>query len=493
MTRNRLRHTVTLTAAGMLLAAAGCAGTNSNSQASNWNSNNSQSFNSSADQNQFQGTSHANTRTNGTQNAGFNGQQARNSSSNHAGQPGTAGKFANGSFANSSFENSSFANNGGFPEPERPANPERFNSGGQFSLYGDLFDQSFPTEFDSINDVPDTANRTQVTFTHEGSDFDPAVTRDGRTLVFASTQHRVTGDLYTRPIDSHVVTQITQHPANDVMPMPSPDGRRVAFASDRNGNWDIFVMPINGGSAVQITQESAHEVHPSWSPDGNQLVFSRLGEVSGRWELWVVDLNRTGVAHFIGFGLFPEWCPVAGTGANGSDKIVFQRSRERGERAFSVWTLDYNNGSASNQTQIAYSNFSALINPTWSPDGQRIVYASVPNPSEWQDFKENAPELAALHMIDANGRDLVTLTSGNSVDLMPFWSSEHEVFFVSNRNGAENIWSLDAGEAIFAATGIHPAGKNEFADFTGGGFPADEDLASPLNDPFATVPVPTEE
>ncbi|MEM1329340.1 MAG: hypothetical protein AAGG07_02135 [Planctomycetota bacterium] len=379
--------------------------------------------------------------------------------------------------------------------PARPENGDRYSYDSNLNLFGDMFAQSLPTELENVGESPDTANRTQVTFTHEGSDFDPTVTRDGRTLVFSSTQHRVTGDIYTRPIDSHVVTQITQHPANDVMPAPSPDGRRVAFASDRNGNWDLFVMPIGGGNAVQITQESAHELHPSWSPDGNRLVFSRLGEVSGRWELWVVDLNRPGIAHFIGFGLFPEWCPVSGSGAGGSDKIVFQRSRERGERAFSVWTLDYADGVANNQTQVAYSNFSALINPTWSPDGQRIVYASVPNPSDWNEGFNNAePELAALHMIDAFGADLITLTSGNSVDLMPFWSTEHELFFVSNRNGSENIWSLDAGEAIFAATGNYPDGRREFADFgRDGGSQGGGRVDSPLNDPFASVPVPADD
>lgn len=362
----------------------------------------------------------------------------------------------------------------------------------ELDLYGNVVGQSLPTEVDFHGQSPDIANRTQVTSTHEGSDFDPVVTRDGSRMLFASTQHRPTADIYSRPVDSQVVTQLTQHPANDAMPAPSPDGNRVAFCSDRNGNWDIFVMPITGGPAVQITSEGSHELHPSWSPDGQQLVFSRLGEVSGRWELWTVDLNNTGIAHFIGFGLFPEWCPVSGTGENGADKIVFQRARERGERAFSVWTVDYKNGVARNQSQVASSGQSALINPTWSPDGRWIAYASVPNPSEWADFSDAQPEHAALHMCDAFGQGRVALTGDGFVDLMPSWSNDNEIFFVSNRTGGENIWAVNAGDAIRAASGdfTPPVPGNDFANFTDNQFRAPTSEPTPEFDEFANVPTP---
>jgi len=376
----------------------------------------------------------------------FGGNQAYNNNQQNTFETGSESfqPGANASFAAADLETA------------RP-NTSRFgNVFGSVNPYGDIVAHSLPEEVDFIGESPDTANRTQVTFGHEGSDFDPIVTRDGSTLFFASTQHRTTADIYARPVGSSALRQLTNNPANDAMPFPSPDGRRIAFASDRNGNWDIFVMPATGGPAVQVTNTGAHELHPSFSADGNKLVFSRLGETSGRWELWVVELNNPAIAHFVGFGLFPEFSPTSGTADNGGDKIVFQRGRERGERAFSVWTLDYNNGSASNLTQIAFSQYSALINPTWSPDGEHIVYASVPNPSEWASYENAEPEAAALHMIDAFGNGLVTLTSGNSVDLMPCWGPTNDIFFVSNRGGSDTLWSLDAGEAVFAATGEYP-------------------------------------
>ncbi len=355
-----------------------------------------------------------------------------------------------------------------------------FDYASNLNLFGDILAPSLPTEIDHFGNSPDVGNISQVTFTHEGSDFDPTITPCGRFMVFSSTQHRPTADIYVRPINSQVVTQLTNSPFNDVMPSVSPCGQRIAFASDRNGNWDIFVMPASGGKAVQLTFEGAHELHPSWSPDGSSLVFCRLGQVSGRWELWVVDLNNTGMAHHIGFGLFPQWCPTPGTGVNGSDKIVFQRSRERGERAFSVWTLDYKQGSAVNQTQIAYSNYSALINPTWSPDGKFVVYASVPNPSQWPTFHDAEPEEAALHMVDAFGMNHVRLTNGGSVDLMPTFGRNNDLYFVSNRNGAENIWSMNTAQAVLAATGTFPTPNN----YANTGKPRDGE------EQFAEVPIP---
>jgi hypothetical protein len=62
------------------------------------------------------------------------------------------------------------------------------------------------------------ANRTPVSFAMEGADFDPDISPDGRRLVYASTQHRMTSDIYVKTIDSRVVSQLTSDPANDVMP-----------------------------------------------------------------------------------------------------------------------------------------------------------------------------------------------------------------------------------------------------------------------------------
>lgn len=291
-------------------------------------------------------------------------------------------------------------------------------------------------------------NLTQVSFSQEGADFDPDVSRDGKHIVFASTQHRTSSDIFIKNVDSRVVTQLTNDPGNSVMPRISPDGTRIAFSSNRSGNWNIYVMPLTGGKSVQVTTGSADDLHPSWSPDGTQIVFCRLGEVSGQWEMWVTDVGNSGVAKFIGYGLFPEWCPASGSGSNGADRIAFQRSRERGDRAFGIWTIDYKDGQAMNVTEIAASQAAACINASWSPDGQWLAFATVPNPTQWAASSSGRPSSADLWMVDINGNTRIGLTTGRAVNLMPTWGPGNRLFFVSDRGGVDNIWAMDTTSVV---------------------------------------------
>ncbi len=310
-----------------------------------------------------------------------------------------------------------------------------------------------------------TVNVRQVTSSYAGSDFDPSVSPDGRFLVFASTQHRPTADIYLKSNNGSVVTRLTDDPAQDVMPAVSPDGNFIAFSSDRTGSWDLFIMPFEGGKVVQLTAESAHDLHPSWSPDGRQVAFCRLGQQSGRWEIWVKDVMSDAGPQFIGFGLFPEWCPVSGTGIAGADQILFQRSRERGDRAFSIWTLDYNPtpGTAGRETEIAAGPNQALINPSWSPDGKFVTFASVPNSQSWSQGGNARPESSTIWMVSTAGTGKIKLTNGDTIDLMPVWGRNNDIFFVSNMDGQDHLWSMELSPAIRAASVTMPDIANSFA------------------------------
>lgn len=303
----------------------------------------------------------------------------------------------------------------------------------------------------AMTPAPSTPNVTRATFASEGADFDPCVSRDGQWLVYSSTQHRPTSDIYIKRSDSRVVTQLTNDPSDDAMPSLSPDGTRIAFASNRGGNWDIYVMPITGGKAMQVTSDGADELHPSWSPDGKNLVYSKLSAMSGRWEMWVSDAANPGVSHFIGYGLFPQWCPTAGTGAEGKDTILFQLGRERGSRSFSIWTVDYANGQASNATEIASEPGMALINPAWSPDGNWISFSEVPVGAANSPRNGELPREASLWIINIDGTGKVRLTSGTGASISPAWATNNRLYFVSDRGGSQNIWSLDLGPALLAA------------------------------------------
>ncbi|MEX2388914.1 MAG: DPP IV N-terminal domain-containing protein [Phycisphaeraceae bacterium] len=291
-------------------------------------------------------------------------------------------------------------------------------------------------------DGPD--NLSQITFTSEGGDFDPAVDPAGEWLVYASTRHRATAGLFLKRVNGTTLTQLTNDPANDVTPAFSPDGQRIAFASDRSGQFDIYIMDARGGQPVQITHDATHDIHPTFSPDGDKLVYSRFGGPSGQWEMVVIDLDNPGTQRIIGTGLFPQWSPV-------DDRIVFQRPRQRGTRWFSVWTVELNeSGEVSSPTEIAASDNAAVITPRWSPDGEHIVFCTVVDPPA--DNAER-PARADIWVVSADGRGRARLTNGQFANLQPTWAADGTIYFVSNRAGEalENIWAVRPDRALHLA------------------------------------------
>ena len=286
-------------------------------------------------------------------------------------------------------------------------------------------DQTAPSE--------GVANLAQVSFATEGGDFSPDIDRGGSFMVYASTQHHTTFDLYRKSIDGRTVTQLTNDPSDDLMPSISPDGNTVAYASNRNGNWDIFTMPIAGGAPTQITFDADEEVQPTWAPDGKRLAFSRQNGRTGAWEIWIVDTSMPGVRSFVCEGFMPRWAPVEAT-----DKLLFQRARQRGSRLYGIWTVDIVQGEGRNPTEVLSARSAAILQPSWSPDGTRIVFTTVENPEDGVDW----PERADIWAINADGTNRMGLTRDQFRNMQPVWAANGRIYFVSNRSGVENIWAL---------------------------------------------------
>jgi TolB protein len=321
----------------------------------------------------------------------------------------------------------------GFSQPSQSEPRMRHTESRRVGMIG-LYGEGISNGETRDQSRPGRANIAQISFAVEGACFDPTVNRDGTHIAFASTMHRDASDIYIKAVNGTTVTQITSDPSDDVMPAFHPDGDRIAFASNRAGKWDIYMTSISGGSPVQLTNDADQEIHPTFSPDGRMLAYCKFSTQSGRWEIWAIDLENPGVRKFLEYGMFPQWSPDVA-----NNKLLFQRARQRGSRLHGIWTIDYRDGEAVNPTEIVSAANAAVINPSWSPDGRRIVFVSVLDPDRAVDGR---PEQSDLWVVNVDGSHRVKLTDSQFANFQPIWATDGRVYFVSNRSGSDNIWAI---------------------------------------------------
>lgn len=96
----------------------------------------------------------------------------------------------------------------------------------------------------------------------------PAISPDGKTIAFGYK-----GDIYKVDVAGGTATPLTLHSAQDMMPVWSRDGKQIAFASDRHGNFDVFVMPAAGGEPIRLSYHGSGDFPYDFSPDGIEVLF----------------------------------------------------------------------------------------------------------------------------------------------------------------------------------------------------------------------------
>jgi uncharacterized repeat protein (TIGR01451 family) len=164
-------------------------------------------------------------------------------------------------------------------------------------------------------------------------DGEPSYSPDGTRIAFASSPQGATGDagydIYVMNVDGSNIRQLTPDPTNpqsppqtaDRFPSWSPDGRLIAFISDRAGDYTVYTMTPDGlnQSPLSATRTSGDR-YPAWSPDGTKLAFRRLGTGADRAnrDIYTVNIDGSGLARLTtdpSIDISPTWGASPANGA----------------------------------------------------------------------------------------------------------------------------------------------------------------------------------
>ena len=222
------------------------------------------------------------------------------------------------------------------------------------------------------------------------------------------------GDWVTGPI-----RRLTDHSARDSSPSWSPDGRHIAFESDRDGNFEIYVMGSDGSNPRRLTDHSALDLFPSWSPDGRHIAFASERD-GGSFEIYVMGSdgsNPRRLTDHSALDLFPSWSPDG-------RHIAFQSDRDGN---FEIYVMGSDGSNPRNLTDHPAEDWGS----SWSPDGRHIAFGS---------RRDGQSEIYVMRSDGSNSR---RLTDHSAWDFSPSWSPDgHHAAFVSDRDGQSEIYVM---------------------------------------------------
>lgn len=232
---------------------------------------------------------------------------------------------------------------------------------------------------------------------------EPSLAPDRAEIVFVSG-----GDIWTVPLAGGEAHLLVSNPATESRPLYSPDGKRLAFSSTRNGNAEIYVLELATGLTNRITYDDVAEHLDAWSRDGKYLYFSTPAhDVSANNDLYRVS-------------------------ANGGTPMPVSADRYASE----YWAAPSPDGTA-----IAFTAKGVVSNQWWRHGHSHIDESEV-----W--LVKTASKTPAYERI----------SGGNSKETWPMWSADgRRIFFVSDRDGAENLYSTDipASKSVRKLTAFH--------------------------------------
>ena len=136
----------------------------------------------------------------------------------------------------------------------------------------------------------------------------PYFTSDGKKIVFSLEINDKNSAISIADLDGENITRLTHNDSKEWHPEVSPDGKQIAFMSDRDGNYEIYVMNIDGSHQKRLTNSPIDNWYPSWSPDGSQLIFSTAtGKNKEDRTIYIMNKDGSKIKEFIAHGSQAEW------------------------------------------------------------------------------------------------------------------------------------------------------------------------------------------
>ena len=206
-----------------------------------------------------------------------------------------------------------------------------------------------------------------------------SLTPDGKTIIF-----ELLGDLYSLPVSGGEAQPVTSGMAFDSQPSVSPDGKRLAFISDRSGSENLWVSNLDGSDAKALSKDHEGDFQsPSWTPDGDYILVSRKREAVATHEIWMYNIQGGSGVQVTKAEPKPDTPRAQQHRAEGvvasPDGKYFYYARRNGNFSYNVtfplWQIVRRDRTTGDEDVITDAPGSAF-RPELSPDGKLLVFGT---------------------------------------------------------------------------------------------------------------------